>query len=435
MNYFSLNNKNHKVNFKEALFNGLAPDRGLYFPQEIKSLKKSFVSNLDVYDEIEISMEVISQFIGNQIDEESLKKIIEHSIDFEFPLKKIDENISVLELFHGPSMAFKDVGARFTSRCLSHFIRKGYDKKVTVLVATSGDTGAAVASGFHKVEGIDVFILYPKNKISNIQEKQISTFSDNIFPIEVVGTFDDCQEIVKDALTDKDLTSNFNFTTANSINISRWIPQTLYYFFAYSQLPSDIEKSSFSIPSGNYGNLFSAIVSKNLGLPIQNIISSNNINNPVERYFQSGVYTPLHSKETLSNAMDVGDPSNFKRVNKIFDYDLDKMKEIIYAYSFTDYETEDAIKNLLKKNKYFCDPHGAIGYLGAKKYIDNNLGSHCIFLETAHFYKFFDEIKNIIGNEFIVPSQLESVLKKDKNSVEVDDKTRQALEKLGYMEK
>lgn len=420
MNYFSLNNKNHKVNFKEALFNGLAPDRGLYFPQEIKSLKKSFISNLDDYDKIEISMEVISQFIGNQIDEESLKKIIEHSIDFEFPLKKIDENISVLELFHGPSMAFKDVGARFTSRCLSHFIRKGYDKKVTVLVATSGDTGAAVASGFHKVEGIDVFILYPKNKISNIQEKQISTFSDNIFPIEVVGTFDDCQEIVKDALTDKDLTSNFNFTTANSINISRWIPQTLYYFFAYSQLPSYIEKSSFSIPSGNYGNLFSAIVSKKIGLPIENIISSNNINNPVERYFQSGAFTPLHSKETLSNAMDVGDPSNFKRVNKIFDHDLDKMKEIIHAFSFTDYETEDAIKNLLKKNKYFCDPHGAIGYLGAKKYIDNNLGSHCIFLETAHFYKFYDEIKNIIGNEFNVPSQLESVLKKEKNSVEIN---------------
>ena len=420
MNYFSLNNKNHKVIFKEALFNGLAPDRGLYFPQEIKSLKKSFISNLDDYDKIEISMEVISQFIRNQIDEESLKKIIEHSIDFEFPLKKIDENISVLELFHGPSMAFKDVGARFTSRCLSHFIRKGYDKKVTVLVATSGDTGAAVASGFHKVEGIDVFILYPKNKISNIQEKQISTFSDNIFPIEVVGTFDDCQEIVKDALTDKDLTSNFNFTTANSINISRWIPQTLYYFFAYSQLPSDIEKSSFSIPSGNYGNLFSAIVSKKIGLPIENIISSNNINNPVERYFQSGAFTPLHSKETLSNAMDVGDPSNFKRVNKIFDHDLDKMKEIIHAFSFTDYETEDAIKNLLKKNKYFCDPHGAIGYLGAKKYIDNNLGSHCIFLETAHFYKFYDEIKNIIGNEFNVPSQLESVLKKEKNSVEIN---------------
>ena len=420
MNYFSLNNKNHKVNFKEALFNGLAPDRGLYFPQEIKPLKKSFISNLDDYDKIEISMGVISQFIGNQIDEESLKKIIEHSIDFEFPLKKIDENISSLELFHGPSMAFKDVGARFTSRCLSHFIRKGYDKKVTVLVATSGDTGAAVASGFHKVEGIDVFILYPKNKISNIQEKQISTFSDNIFPIEVEGTFDDCQEIVKDALTDKDLTSNFNFTTANSINISRWIPQTLYYFFAYSQLPSDIEKSSFSIPSGNYGNLFSAIVSKKLGLPIENIISSNNINNPVERYFQSGVYTPLHSKETLSNAMDVGDPSNFKRVNKIFDHDLDKMKEIIHVFSFTDYETEDAIKYLLKNFKYICDPHGAIGYLGAKKYIDNNLGSHCIFLETAHFYKFYDEIKNVIGNEFNVPSQLESILKKEKNSVEIN---------------
>ena len=421
MDYYSLNNKNHKVNFKEALFNGLAPDRGLYFPQEIKSLKKSFISNLNDYDKIEISMEVISQFIGNQIDEQSLKKIIEHSIDFEFPLKKIDENISVLELFHGPSMAFKDVGARFTSRCLSHFIRKGYNKKVTVLVATSGDTGAAVASGFHKVEGIDVFILYPKNKISNIQEKQISTFSDNIFPIEVEGTFDDCQKIVKDALIDKDLTSNFNFTTANSINISRWIPQTLYYFFAYSQLPSDLEKFSFSIPSGNYGNLFSSLVSKELGLPIENIISSNNINNPVERYFKSGVYTPMHSKETLSNAMDVGDPSNFKRVNEIFDLDLVKMKGILHAFSFTDYQTMDTIKYLLKNFNYLCDPHGAIGYLGAKKFINNNLGSHCIFLETAHFYKFYDEIKNLIDVKFNIPSQLKSILDKEKKSVTIKD--------------
>ena len=421
MDYYSLNNKNHKVNFKEALFNGLAPDRGLYFPQEIKSLKKSFISNLNDYDKIEISMEVISQFIGNQIDKQSLKKIIEHSIDFEFPLKKIDENISVLELFHGPSMAFKDVGARFTSRCLSHFIRKGYNKKVTVLVATSGDTGAAVASGFHKVEGIDVFILYPKNKISNIQEKQISTFSDNIFPIEVEGTFDDCQKIVKDALIDKDLTSNFNFTTANSINISRWIPQTLYYFFAYSQLPSDLEKFSFSIPSGNYGNLFSSLVSKELGLPIENIISSNNINNPVERYFKSGVYTPMHSKETLSNAMDVGDPSNFKRVNEIFDLDLVKMKGTLHAFSFTDYQTMDTIKYLLKNFNYLCDPHGAISYLGAKKFINNNLGSHCIFLETAHFYKFYDEIKNLIDVKFNIPSQLKSILDKEKKSVTIKD--------------
>ncbi len=417
MNYFSLINKNHKVNFKEALFNGLAPDRGLYFPQEIKSLKKSFISNLNDYNKIEISMEVISQFIGNQIDEESLKKIIEHSIDFEFPLKKIDENISVLELFHGPSMAFKDVGARFTSRCLSHFIRKGYDKKVTVLVATSGDTGAAVASGFHKVEGIDVFILYPKNKISNIQEKQIATFSDNIFPIEIEGTFDDCQKIVKDALIDKDLISNFNFTTANSINISRWIPQILYYFFAFNQLPSTIEKSSFSIPSGNYGNLFSAIVSKKLGLPIEKIISSNNINNPVERYFNSGVYTPIKSKETLSNAMDVGDPSNFNRINEIFDFDLEKMKDTIKAYSFTDFETEDTIKYLYKKFNYLCDPHGAIGYLGAKKYNNYNLGSHCIFLETAHFYKFYDEIKSFLEIDSKVPLQLQKILSKDKKSI------------------
>ena len=210
MKYYSLKNKLHKVNFKEALFNGLAPDRGLYFPKEITELNKSFISDLRNYDKSEVSLNIISQFIGNEIDKNSLIKIIDHSIDFKFPLKKIDNRISVLELFHGPTMAFKDVGARFTARCLSYFIRKGFNKKVTVLVATSGDTGAAVASGFHKVEGIDVFILYPKNKISNIQEKQISSFSDNIFPIEVDGTFDDCQKIVKDALIDKDLTPHFN---------------------------------------------------------------------------------------------------------------------------------------------------------------------------------------------------------------------------------
>ena len=419
MKYYSTRDKSTKVSFREAVLTGIPLDKGLYFPETIPSLETEFIEELSNLSNEEIAFECISKFSGKDIDEASLKRIVSETISFKFPCNKLSDDISVLELFHGPTMAFKDVGARFTSRVLSYF-NLSSKKKITVLVATSGDTGAAVASGFYGVEGVDVFILFPKDRISKVQEKQITSLSGNIYPVEVNGSFDDCQRMVKEALADNDLRSKFNFTTANSINISRWIPQTLYYFFAYTQLPSDIEKSSFSIPSGNYGNLFSAIVSKKLGLPIENIISSSNINNPVERYFQSGVFTPLHSKETLSNAMDVGDPSNFKRVNKIFDYDLDKMKEIIHAFSFTDYETEDAIKNLLKKNKYFCDPHGAIGYLGAKKYIDNNLGSHCIFLETAHFYKFYDEIKTIIGNEFNVPSQLESILKKEKNSVEIN---------------
>ena len=417
MKYYSLKNKLHKVNFKEALFNGLAPDRGLYFPKEVTELNNSFISGLRKYDKSEVSLNVISQFIGNEIDKNSLIKIIDHSIDFKFPLKKINNRISVLELFHGPTMAFKDVGARFTARCLSYFIRKGFNKKVTVLVATSGDTGAAVASGFHRVEGIDVFILYPKNKISKIQEKQISTFSDNIFPIEVDGSFDDCQKMVKDAIIDKDLALNFNFTTANSINISRWIPQTLYYFFAFMQLSSNIKKTSFSIPSGNYGNLFSSVISKKLGLPIEHIISSNNINNPVERYFKSGIYNALSSKETLSNAMDIGDPSNFKRVQTIFDSDLRKMKNMIYAFSFSDTKTKNAMKELSDNFNYICDPHGAIGYLGAKNYINDKLGSKCIFLETAHYFKFYDEIKSIINKEYKVPAQLNKILKKEKNSV------------------
>ncbi|MFL2996794.1 MAG: threonine synthase [Cytophagales bacterium] len=315
MKYFSLFNHSNQVTFKEALFRGLAPDGGLYFPTRVKPLKKSFIDNLKNLSKSEIAYNVISQFVGDDIGKKQLTEIIDHSINFDFPLKQLNENISVLELFHGPTMAFKDVGARFTSRCISHLNK--LEKRVTVLVATSGDTGAAVASGFHGVDGIDVFILYPKNKISKIQEKQISTYSGNIFPIQVEGSFDDCQRMVKEALVDKDLVNKFNFTSANSINISRWIPQMLYYFFAYRQIEKGSAKVSFSIPSGNYGNLFSCLLSRKLGLPIKNIISANNINNPVEKYILTGKYKPQPSKRTLSNAMDVGSPSNFVRVKEL----------------------------------------------------------------------------------------------------------------------
>ena len=261
MKYFSLFNDSHQVTFKEALFRGLAPDGGLYFPTRVKPLKKSFIDNLKNLGKSEIAYNVISQFVGDDIGKKELTKIIDHSINFDFPLKQLNENISVLELFHGPTMAFKDVGARFTSRCISYLNK--LEKRVTVLVATSGDTGAAVASGFHGVDGIDVFILYPKNKISKIQEKQISTYSGNIYPVQVEGSFDDCQRMVKEALVDKDLVNKFNFTSANSINISRWIPQMLYYFFAYRQIEKEHAKVSFSIPSGNYGNLFPVYYQEN----------------------------------------------------------------------------------------------------------------------------------------------------------------------------
>ena len=419
MKYFSLFNDSHQVTFKEALFRGLAPDGGLYFPTRVKPLKKSFIDNLKNLGKSEIAYNVISQFVGDDIGKKELTKIIDHSINFDFPLKQLNENISVLELFHGPTMAFKDVGARFTSRCISYLNK--LEKRVTVLVATSGDTGAAVASGFHGVDGIDVFILYPKNKISKIQEKQISTYSGNIYPVQVEGSFDDCQRMVKEALVDKDLVNKFNFTSANSINISRWIPQMLYYFFAYRQIEKEHAKVSFSIPSGNYGNLFSCLLSRKLGLPIKNIISANNINNPVEKYILTGKYKPQPSKRTLSNAMDVGSPSNFVRVKELFDANLDKIRRVLYGYSFSDTETAEAIKELIDTYKYICDPHGAIGYLGAKKQLINNPESQIIFLETAHHSKFHEEIKSFINQEFEIPIQLKNIIKKQCNSVSINN--------------
>ena len=419
MKYFSLFNDSHQVTFKEALFRGLAPDGGLYFPTRVKPLKKSFIDNLKNLGKSEIAYNVISQFVGDDIGKKELTKIIDHSINFDFPLKQLNENISVLELFHGPTMAFKDVGARFTSRCISYLNK--LEKRVTVLVATSGDTGAAVASGFHGVDGIDVFILYPKNKISKIQEKQISTYSGNIYPVQVEGSFDDCQRMVKEALVDKDLVNKFNFTSANSINISRWIPQMLYYFFAYRQIEKEHAKVSFSIPSGNYGNLFSCLLSRKLGLPIENIISANNINNPVEKYILTGKYKPQPSKRTLSNAMDVGSPSNFVRVKELFDANLDKIRRVLYGYSFSDIETAEAIKELTDTYKYICDPHGAIGYLGAKKHLINNPESQIIFLETAHHSKFHEETKSFINQEFEIPIQLKNIIKKQCNSVSINN--------------
>ena len=419
MKYFSLFNDSHQVTFKEALFRGLAPDGGLYFPTRVKPLKKSFIDNLKNLGKSEIAYNVISQFVGDDIGKKELTKIIDHSINFDFPLKQLNENISVLELFHGPTMAFKDVGARFTSRCISYLNK--LEKRVTVLVATSGDTGAAVASGFHGVDGIDVFILYPKNKISKIQEKQISTYSGNIYPVQVEGSFDDCQRMVKEALVDKDLVNKFNFTSANSINISRWIPQMLYYFFAYRQIEKEHAKVSFSIPSGNYGNLFSCLFSRKLGLPIKNIISANNINNPVEKYILTGKYKPQPSKRTLSNAMDVGSPSNFVRVKELFDANLDKIRRVLYGYSFSDTETAEAIKELIDTYKYICDPHGAIGYLGAKKHLINNPESQIIFLETAHHSKFHEEIKSFINQEFEIPIQLKNIIEKQCNSVSINN--------------
>jgi len=418
MRYYSITDKNIKVSFKEAILGGLSPDRGLYYPEKIPVLDNSFIGNIGNLSNEEIAYECISKFTGSDIDEKSLNEIVSETIDFEFPLYKLSEKISVLELFHGPTMAFKDVGARFTSRVLSYF-NSSEKKKVTVLVATSGDTGAAAASGFHGVKGVDVFILFPKDRISPVQEKQITTLSDNIYPVEVEGSFDDCQEMVKDALTDKDLITKINFTSANSINISRWIPQTLYYFFAYKQIEKKKEDLIFSIPSGNFGNLFACLVSSGMGLPVKRIIASNNLNDTFTKFINSNKYKASKSIRTISSAMDVGDPSNFVRVLEYFSNQGTEMKEFISAYSIGDRETKLGIKELKERYDYVCDPHGAVGYMGIKKDKELNNNFNYIFLETAHYSKFMEEMKYVISSSISYPSRIKKVLLQEGNCYKI----------------
>ena len=412
MIYYSTGNKSRKVSFREAVLNGIPLDKGLYFPETIPSLETEFIEELSNLSNEEIAFECISKFTGNDIDELSLKRIISETINFKFPCKKLSNDISVLELFHGPTMAFKDVGARFTSRVLSHF-NISEKRKKTVLVATSGDTGAAVASGFHKVKGINVFILFPKGRISKVQEKQITSLSDNIYPIELDGSFDDCQRMVKEAMTNNDLRSKFNFTTANSINISRWIPQILYYFFAYKQIKDNSKDIAVSIPSGNFGNIFSCLVAISMGLPFKKVIASNNLNDTFTKFIESNYYKPKKSVKTISSAMDVGDPSNFIRIEEYFLNDFNRIKKVIDAYSFSDEETKIAIADLNEKYNYICDPHGAVGYLGVKKHKTLNKDFNYIFLETAHFSKFMDEIMDCIKEPVGYPKKIEQLLSKD----------------------
>ena len=421
MNYYSLNKKSSNVTFKEALIKGLAPDKGLYFPEKINKLSESFIANINNYSNEEIAYECIHQFIGSEIPESDLRKIITDVLSFDFPLTKLNDQISFLELFHGPTMAFKDVGARFMARCLAYFLKNQDEKKsVTVLVATSGDTGGAVASGFYKVKGIKVVILYPKGKVSNVQEKQLTTLGENITALEVDGTFDDCQAMVKKAFLDEDLLNNINLTSANSINIARWLPQMFYFFFSYRDFKlSHSDKIAFSVPSGNFGNLCAGMMAKEMGLPINKFIASNNINDVVNRYLKTKIYDAKPSIQTISNAMDVGDPSNFVRIINIYKNDFNLIKSNLYTCSFTDDETVEGIKELINKFNYIPDPHGAVGFLGVKDFIESNPNYRCIILETAHPAK-FSEVINLYTDNLVVPDQISSVINKKKKSVEID---------------
>ena len=410
MRYYSLNNSSPLTSFKKAVQNGIAPDRGLYFPEKITPISKDFIKNISDYSNEEIAYEVIKQFIGDEIPDTNLKEIIKKTISFDFPVVNLDENIGSLELFHGPTMAFKDVGARFMSQCLEYF-NQNKTEDITVLVATSGDTGGAVASGFLNAKGVQVVILYPKGKVSEIQEKQLTTLGNNITALEVDGVFDDCQEMVKSAFLDKNISRNL--TSANSINVARWMPQMFYFFFAYKQVANQYKDVVFSVPSGNFGNICAGLLAQKLGLPIKHFIASTNINDTVPKYLINGVYDPKPSKATISNAMDVGNPSNFIRIQELFNKNLSSLKKSFSSYSFSDDETKIIMKSIHDKFNYISEPHGAIGYLGLKKYglKTNEFG---VFLETAHPVKFLEVVEETLKVDVEIPSQIKEVMSREK---------------------
>ncbi|WP_435801099.1 threonine synthase [Polaribacter sp.] len=413
MNYYSLHHKSPNTTFTNAVIQGLAKDRGIYFPEKITPLSKEFIENIADYSNHEIAYEVIKQFVGAEIPTTKLKEIIAETVCFDFPLVKIDDTIASLELFHGPTMAFKDVGAKFMAKCLEYFNRDN-EEEITVLVATSGDTGGAVANGFLGAKGVNVVILYPSGKVSDVQEKQLTTLGQNITALEVDGVFDDCQEMVKTAFLDEEITKTL--TSANSINVARWLPQMFYFFFAYKELKELNKELVFSVPSGNFGNICAGIMAQKLGLPIKHFIASTNINDTVPHYLVDGIYKPKPSKATISNAMDVGNPSNFIRIQQLFNNDLEALKKSFSSYSFTDDETRETMKEIYDSSGYVAEPHGAVGYLGLKKYglQENEFG---VFLETAHPVKFLDVVESTLPVKVAIPAQIQKVINNKKVAI------------------
>lgn len=417
MKYYSLNNKKIKVYFQEAVIQGLAPDKGLYFPETINQLSQSFFDEIENLSNEEIAFEAIKQFVGDEIPENELKQIISETLCFDFPLVQVEDNVYSLELFHGPTMAFKDVGVRFMSRCLAYFNRN-IEQKNTVLVATSGDTGGAVASGFLGVKGVDVVILYPSGKVSDIQERQLTTLGQNITALEVDGVFDDCQDMVKKAFLDADL-NHKNLTSANSINIARWLPQMFYFFFAYKELKKLNKPLIASCPSGNFGNICAGIMAKKLGLPLTHFVAATNANDTVPRFLENGIYDAKPSVATISNAMDVGNPSNFVRIQELYNNDLAEFEKDFSSYTYTDDETKFTMKNIYTNSGYVAEPHGAVGYLGLKKELEKNHNAIGFFLETAHPIKFLDVVEPVLNVTLDIPKQIESVLGKEKVSSKI----------------
>jgi threonine synthase len=420
MNYYSTNKSAPEVSLAQAVIEGLAPDRGLYMPERIARMSDDFFARMPEMSFQEIAFEVAEAFFGEDIPAETLREIVFEALNFETPVVPVAEPIYSLELFHGPTLAFKDVGARFMARMLGYFIRqRGDDKPVTVLVATSGDTGSAVANGFLGVKGIEVVVLYPKGKVSEIQESQFTTLGQNITALEVDGTFDDCQRLVKTAFLDEDLKQRMNLSSANSINVARFLPQAFYYFNAYAQLQRQgfADQVVVCVPSGNFGNLTAGLFAKRMGLPVKRFIAANNSNDVFFEYLQTGIYTPRPSITTLANAMDVGDPSNFVRILDLYGHSHDAILAEIAGAWYSDENIRHTVKKTYEKTGYLLDPHGACGY---RALVDGlRPGETGVFLETAHPAKFAETVEAIIGEPVEIPEKLRRFMEGTKQSIEM----------------
>ncbi len=419
MNFYSIQNKSHRVNFETATLRGQAPDKGLYFPQSLPVVSKELIADLKNLSEAEIAFRVMAPYTGASLPDEKLFEIVSDTVNFPIPLVPVTESISSLELYHGPTLAFKDVGARFMSRCLGYFLRNE-DRHVTVLVATSGDTGGAVANGFYGVPGVDVVILYPKDRVSPVQEKQLTTLGRNITALEIKGSFDDCQRMVKQAFIDPEINRKRFLTSANSINVARWLPQQIYYFLAYRQWLGEQESPVVCVPSGNFGNICAGILAKITGLPLGHFIAACNINDIVSSYLQDQKWEPRDAVATLSNAMDVGNPSNFIRIIELFHHEFPALKNNLSAYTVTDKETVETIRNVFGTHQYLLDPHGAVAYFAMEKYLQTNPGKKGFILETAHPVKFPEAVEKAINRKVRVPDELAGMMKKEKSTLEME---------------
>ena len=420
MIYYSTNNRNEHISLKEAVLKGMPDDKGLYMPGKLPLFPASFFHRLSSMTFQEISFEV-ARAILDDLPLDVLDNIIRDAFNFSPILHDLTDNVKILELFHGPTLAFKDFGARFMARLMAYFIQ-GSDETLNILVATSGDTGSAVANGFYKIPGVNVIILYPSGKISQIQEKQIATLDANIRSLEVAGTFDDCQRLVKTAFGDKELNDRIMLSSANSINIARLIPQSFYYFSAYAQLVNKNKKVAVSVPSGNFGNLTAGLMAKRMGLPIYKFIASTNANHIVPDYLESSVFAPKPSVKTISNAMDVGDPSNFVRMLDLYNYNWEAMKKDITGYWFDDFETREEIKNVYEKYSYILDPHGGVGSLGLNEFMKDRNDCTGIFLQTAHPAKFIEVIEPLVNTKIDIPHNLKIFLDKPKTSTKISSR-------------